>query len=237
MLAVQLVVLTLLGLLHAGLTWAPSGTHSEMLVKLFDVDREMNVPTWFSSMQWFLLASILVAVASATGGAGRGRVRAAVWGAAALVACYFSLDEVAVLHERVGTLFEELVREGGAANAPLRALLGFRSYYWPLVYAPVFLPAALGLVVVVWRDLGKARRTALLGLFVFLYAAVGLDLIEGRYGTPDHSGLPIWLFSRRVSFDIFLLEELLEMLGVALVSYAFLRHLSRISSPGRRLGD
>ena len=41
------------------------------------------------------------------------------------------------------------------------------------------------------------------------------------------------LFSRRIEFDIFLLEEMLEMLGVALLTYAFLKHLAALLSPER----
>ena len=107
---------------------------------------------------------------------------------------------------------------------------------WDLLSITIvgLLPLALLLGAFFWKRLGAARRLAALGVFVFLYGAVGLDLIEGRYGDQHHSGLTLLVASRPVRLDIFLLEEVLEMLGLALVLNAFLRHLSTLVSRARR---
>jgi hypothetical protein len=221
----QILLIALLATLHIVFTWAPPGTHNELLVRAVDVDRESNLPTWFASTQWLLLALTLAAIALVSRFCGEGRRRTVLWAVLAVSAAYFSLDEVAILHERLGTAFEEML-QASATGSPLRSILGFRSYYWILVYAPIALPAALALGVFVWRELGASRRLALLGIFVFLYAAVGLDCVEGRYGDSHHDKLPILVGSHSFAFDIFLLEETLEMLGLAFVLVAFLRHLS-----------
>jgi len=225
---VQLIAIAILGTLHAVITWAQPGAFPESAVSLVHVDREGNLPTWFSTTQWAVLGMSIAAIAIVAERAGRARSRTWMWWCCALGAFGLSADEGAAIHEHAGSLFQRAV--GSDPSSPLHFLLGFPSYYWMLVYAPLAVPAVAILVVFLWRELGSARRTALLGIFVYLCAAVGLDFIEGHYGNSEHSRMLVSVFSHPFRFDIFLVEEVLEMLGVTLVIHAFLRHLSRVAA-------
>ena len=69
------------------------------------------MPTWFASAQWMLLSLALWALAATTRWTGRSRLHTSGWVVAALLACYLSADEVGVLHERLGTVAEEIFHD------------------------------------------------------------------------------------------------------------------------------
>ena len=231
MLLAQLAAIVVLAILHAAITWAPKGTYHRLIVSLVDVDSETNLPTWFSSIQWMLLTLTLAAIAVLAHAMRRSRLVIALWTLCAAAALYFSADEVAMFHERFGTILEEALQDA-PAGSPLRALfdLNLTSYYWVMAYLPFVVPALIGGAIFFWKELGGNRRAALLGMFVFIYGAVGLDWVEGRYGTDAHTEIVLQIASRRIGFDILLLEESLEMLGVSLALYALLLHLSFLAA-------
>src|SRR6266545_5147574 len=71
----------------------------KVVMKLFDVNSENNVPTWFSSLLLFgdaLLAGLVAALVRRAGGRDAGH-----WAALAVLLSLLSLDEVASLHERL----------------------------------------------------------------------------------------------------------------------------------------
>lgn len=231
MLRGQLLLIGIVAVLHASITWAPKGTFHPLITTLFDVDHEMNLPTWFSSAQWLMLFLTLISIAVLVRVTERSRGRSALWGISALIALILSIDETAVVHERIGTILEEALEQSPRGSG-LHSMIGLHGYYWIVAYLPFVIPTVVVGAVFLWRELGPQRWTVFVGIFTFLYAAIGLDFIEGRFGTPDHTGLPLHIASRVIMVDIFLVEETLEMLGVCLVQYALLRHLSGLASRG-----
>ena len=104
----------------------------------------------------------------------------------------------------------------------------FDSYYWALVYVPIAVPIGIFLGVYFWHKLGPARIWAIGGMVVFLIGAVVLDHLEGRYGNSGHYRIEMDLLGMHFHFDIFLLEELMEMIGITMIINALLHHLSNI---------
>ena len=76
------------------------GTPFAPVTRMFDLDGESNVPTWYSSIQWFVVFAVLFGVAER-------RVSLAdrrswfLW-LLPLVFLAFSADEVVQLHEHIG---------------------------------------------------------------------------------------------------------------------------------------
>jgi hypothetical protein len=70
--------------------------------------------------------------------------------------------------------------------------------------------------------LERARR-AIAALGLYLFGAVVLDHLEGRYGTPDRA----WIHVGPLVFDGFLAEELFELIGVALLVSALFEEIAR----------
>ena len=82
--------------------------------QFFDLNREGNLPTWFSSMQWLCVAVALAGFAWRL-------VRRAESGGRPLLALTFlflcmSLDEVAQIHERLGLRSDRLLPSGTRAG-------------------------------------------------------------------------------------------------------------------------
>ncbi|MGH7586442.1 MAG: hypothetical protein ACREMH_09370, partial [Gemmatimonadales bacterium] len=73
-----------------------------VLESFFDLDREQNLPTWWSSAKLLAVALVLGATCAARRSVD-GR-RAWLLAAGAVVALGLSLDETALLHERLGVV-------------------------------------------------------------------------------------------------------------------------------------
>jgi hypothetical protein len=176
-------------------------------VRLFYVDAEANVPTWFSSTQLLLSALALGLIAAA---AWRQR-RPYAWHWTALAALFaaLSLDEAAAIHEITVAPVARALRLGGA--------LTNTAWVIPAVVVLVLLGVASRRFV---RDLRPAtRRRALVALAVAVAGAVGMELLGGYYShRHGYENLPYAMIAT--------VEELLEMLGGALFVHAWLSHLA-----------
>lgn len=190
---------------------------------------EANLGTWFSSTQLAALAAVLLALRALELHRTPGSPKARWWLFLAAGALFLSADETGRIHEMVGNLVAQAIREAEPGSLLAWPGTWYRSYAWELAYLPVALPAAVLALRFLHRELGDLGRWPLLGVAVFLLGAVGLDMLEGwtgqeRFGTvrleTDGAVLPV---------DVLLVEETLEMLGVTLVLSACLHHAARVA--------
>ncbi len=198
---------------------------------MFILGNEGTVPTWHSSMQWFC-AGVMFALFATH--ALRTGMRGALSIAALALGCMvFSIDEVAQIHERLGSVANDLM-----ADRPLRKGL-WATGLWPLV---VGIPAIVVLAITVrgTRHIFHARAPRALvlliaGFAVMLTGAVVVELGKNLlYATgPRDASLLMQV----------VVEELMEMLGGTLVvwSSASLLHAygfrlrMPIAAPQRRI--
>lgn len=220
--AVQVV----LALLHIAVVWQDDGALPGRLTRFLHLDREGNLPTWFASTQFLCLGAAFFCLYLLD----RSRVSPRghrLWAICAVGAVLLSLDEGAALHELLGTLLERVF-----AHAPegtwLKDLEAFPSYYWILIYVPFVLPVAVFLIASVAKRIGSNRYLLFAGVLIFISGALILDFLEGRYGEPDHTGLPIVLNGQSYMLDVFLIEEMFEMFGVTLVLSAIVQHVASV---------
>lgn len=182
----------------------------ESVARLFDVDEENNVPTWFSSM---LLLLVALGLHDAAQQAVRFRGRLHVMAAGFVV---LSLDETAQLHEM------------GNRAVALAAGLPDDQPLW-LLPAAILVVAALWYAVPVWRSLGPpARRLWSIGAASFVAGAIGVELIAAPYWPLEASGFVEDPGARFVYAALVSLEEGLEMLG----ALCFLLGAWRIADQG-----
>jgi len=196
---VRVLFLIALGLLAASLTgqavrFATGDGHLSGFTPKFNLDAEMNVPTWFASFLFFLAALLLVRV----GGTEEKRVRGGArrrWHSLALVFLFCSIDEVAAIHEMLVDPVRKALHAGGLLYfswvIPGMALVALLA----VVYGPLFLrlPAELR-----WNFIAAA--------VVFLAGTLGMEMLGGAYVQqhgPDHFAYA--LLSNT--------EEFLELLG------------------------
>ena len=161
-----------LGLAYVG--YFLIGHPYEPLAKLIDLDGEGNLPTWYSSIQWFGVAYLLWAFAVRH--VRRGQLRSWFLMALPLVFLLFSLDEVAQLHEHLGLLSDAVLPNGTRdSTAVSRTGLFFLFVGVPLGIVFVGLLAAV-------RPFLATRPAASMkiagGMGLFLFAAVGIDALS-----------------------------------------------------------
>lgn len=134
---------------------------------LLKVGEENNIPTWFSSVQLFTIGAVLSSIV----------VRDAFWGkvstwSLAVVPGLFillSLDEVAMIHERLGDWLK------GSADVGT----GLRTGPWVLIFVPFIGLLTVVAATIFWPYLRGRRDVVVLafvGFAVFGLSAVGLEL-------------------------------------------------------------
>jgi hypothetical protein len=175
-------------------------------VPLFYADAESSVPTWYSSMA-LLLAALLLAVIAAVKFPDRDRYRYH-WLGLALLFVGLSADEVAMFHEYPIDPLREALNAGGAL------------YYTWVIPGFAFV-SLLGLALVGFlRHLPAAtRQEMILAAALFVGGALGVEMLSGIQA--DRQGEQNLTYALIIS-----IEELLEMLGVAVFIGALLGHLA-----------
>ncbi len=180
------------------------------LVKLFYVELEMNVPTFFS-MLLLLCAALLLAFISVltTKQTGSRRIEWIV-----LTAGFFwmAFDEMIAIHDRL--------------VEPMRAILGEEKlgvFYFAWVVPAIILVLFLGVFFFkFWLQLpSKTRFAFLIAAVLYLGGAIGVEMIDGKYAEIYGTDNPIYIFLTTI-------EESLEMFGVVYFIWALLGYIADV---------
>lgn len=192
----------------------------KVLWVMFDLGAEENVPTWWASMLWMAvaMASYACHVKDARGASTPG---SRLWLLLAAIFTFASMDEVATIHEEVGTFLQwEFQHRGwfqvypeGAPDSP-----------WIVFYAPFLVAFAVWFLWLARRTLVRHRR---LGWLV----AAALACQALAIGMDYYQGMPVEreeVIAQRIGWRASLLvdatvavEETLENLGATCLLAAF----------------
>jgi hypothetical protein len=177
----------------------------ESLWKLFHLNYEGNLPSWYSSMS-LLFCAALLSIIAATKHIARNRY-ALHWKGLAIIFLALSIDEAVGFHERL--------------TVPTRAVLntgGLLHYAWVIPGAIFALGCGLAFLGLLMSLPAKTRYLFVLAGVVFVGGAIGMELLGGYidnlYGSNN------LLFSMQV-----VIEETLEMLGIWIFIYALLSYI------------
>jgi len=179
----------------------------------FDLDHEINIPTWYASMALMACALLLAMITVARKQAGARYV--IHWGLLALIFAYLSMDETAVLHEIM--------------SVPFRRRLGTRGllYFAWIIPAGVCVCAfALAYVRFLLHLPRKTARWFVLAGALYVGGALGVESIGGA--CADWYGF----YSMRYLVAM-TAEEVLEMLGIVVFLYALLEYMRLHVKPCR----
>lgn len=183
--------------------------------RLFDADREGNVPTWFSAV--LLVGIALLSLGASTLLRDRGAPLRWYWLGLAVVFTYLSLDELAGVHEELIPRLSLVVEARGALTYP-----------WTIVAAPLVAVFALVYARFLWKLPLRTAGLLLLAGAVYVGGALGLEAGGGLIVDEDGEiTLPYVLVTSA--------EEFLEMIGAALCLYAvadYARTLVHRPGPG-----
>ena len=203
-LAIVVVCLCAASVASQGVRVLSDSVHVQEATRIFKVDRESSIPTYFSALMLLAAAAALAVVARRE----RGRPYAAHWKGLAAIFLYLSVDEAVGIHE--------------LAIDPTRELPGVRGF---LLFTWV-VPAAALLVVFAlaywrfWRHLpAPLRRGLAVAGALYVGSAIGIEMIGARlhdsFGQMD------------VRYALVALaEEAGEMFAIVLLLRSLLRHLA-----------
>jgi len=173
-------------------------------VRMFSLDHEANVPSWFSSGILMLSGSLLLLI-----GLGH-RSRSEpwlLWALLALVFVFLSLDELAVIHEGLGRRFGDLLNAEGIV----------REYAWVLPYGLAAIGLGLSYLPFLFRIPARQRILVMVGGCVYILGAVGVELATSLFWNP---GELTWQYYALVT-----LEESCEMAGIAIFVLGLLEYM------------
>lgn len=190
--------------------WGPD------VARMFDLNEEANVPTWFTSSLWLIAALLAFAIFRVH--RDRGYPNAAYWIGMAPLFLFLSIDEAGKIHETIG-------------SALGRHLKGFAilDYTFAWVFFGLALLFSVGLIYLrfLLRLERRARTLFFISAGLYVTGAVIIESIDAAVGSGTIEAFP-W---GQTWHRMILYEELLEMIGVILLIHALLRVLALEKPP------
>jgi hypothetical protein len=179
------------------------------LVPLFDLERELNAPSFFSTLL-LLTAAGVTAVIYVLEKRER-TARYMMWAVLATGFLYMAFDEAFSVHDRYWGPFARSLFSGVKFS-------GFFQFAWVVIGIP--LVAALGLLFAPFlRSLStQVRRRFIVAAVVFLFGAIVVEMISAYWSVTVGSVVGYKLIAG--------VEETLEMGGIVLFIRAAMLHLA-----------
>lgn len=181
------------------------------LVNLVNLDRENNIPTWYSSTALFVnsvLMGLVGWVKRHDGGS-----YAKHWLALAGILLLLSIDEAASMHEKTSFIAEKLLDWAG--------LMSDYLYYGWVIFGIAAVTIVGSLYLKFLMDLPKeTMRWFLLAGFLYVGGAIGFELLEAKVFVVENKETMTFML-------LAVVEEGMEMFGVVASIYATLSYMNR----------
>jgi uncharacterized BrkB/YihY/UPF0761 family membrane protein len=193
------------------------------LFQLFNLDREKNIPTYFSSVLLLLAASLLYFIAIAN--KKQGEHDYLYWIGLAAVFVFLSIDEFTVLHERLITPIKTRLNTSGLLHFAWVIPGGGFVVIMMLIYRRFTLNLPK-----------RIKRMTIIAGLIYVAGAIGVEMIGGYYRELHEQ--------RDITYEfITTCEESMEMIGIMIFVYALMSYIDlrlsnltlRISSSKQRL--
>ena len=178
------------------------------LVPLFDLNTELNIPSFFQSTTMGF-AALAAWLAFSRDRNSDQQARAIYWLGLVFIFSFMALDETMSIHERFIIPFRRIFDTQG-----------FLWYAWVIAYAP----AALIIGALYWSFAANlpspVGRELAIATVVYVSGAIGAEMIGGQYAFSVENGEQTFVYGL-----LYTLEELLEMVGFALFLVAICDYL------------
>lgn len=180
------------------------GKPFNQITRLLMLDGEMNIPTWYSSVQLFCVAVLFGIFAIRNTDRS---VRSWILLLFPFIFLVFSIDEVSCVHEWLGKKSDVLLPAGDRKDTFFR----LTGIWFFVVGIPVFL-GCMQVLSSFRRYFAISRnvfRKMMIGMFIFFGGAIGVEVLSNL---PERDSLG-WVME-----NIF--EEGMEMVGVTVLFWA-----------------
>ncbi|TAI47994.1 hypothetical protein [Flagellimonas allohymeniacidonis] len=174
---------------------------------LFDLNSEDNLPTLYATLSLFLSAFLLFYIAQSSSNP---KSKKNLWLLLCFIFIFLGFDEMFSFHE----VLMELIRSHFEVG-------GYLYFAWVIPYGiavivlgVLYLPFLLNLPK-------KIRLLFVLSGLIFVFGALGIELFEGKHYEVNGEDFRFAVF--------YTIEEVLEMLGIALFIYSLLIYISSYS--------
>ncbi len=176
-------------------------------IKMLDFDYEHNLPAFYSSVAILFCAALLWCISTE-----KLQTRDPFklhWCVLAIIFTYLGIDEALALHEKVGDFFDGL---------DLVKSEGFLYFAWVIPYSAIMI-----LFVMFYAKFVLALPRQSMILFVgsgglFVGGAMGVEVFSAREAD-------LYGYDSIVYHVLYTIEELCEMIGMALFCFALLRYI------------
>lgn len=185
------------------------GYHSAWeFVPTFDFNQEKNFPAFYSSAVILLCAYILWKISNLVNE--KAQSNSIYWKGMSIIFIFLALDEFYSIHEEIGRLADGVFEYGAAG--------GFLTHGMTFVYLIIFGLISLLFVRFFFRLPKKTRIQFVVAGVVFVFGAVVMEIIGGKYlFETDGEEDIIYTF-------LYTIEESLEMYGMILFVAALTRY-------------
>ncbi|MDM9630304.1 hypothetical protein [Robiginitalea aurantiaca] len=175
------------------------------IIYFFDFDHEGNLPTFYSSLA-LLSSGLLLFIISYFHKTNR--LEHFQWKGLAFIFVFLSIDEITMIHEQLWMPTHKLFNT-----------TGLLYYAWYIPYGILLLILLFIYSKFLMRLPKKIRWLFILSGFVFVFGAIGIESVSGYYDELHGQ-------ENLVFYIICTVEELFEMVGVAIFIYALLLYIS-----------
>lgn len=179
----------------------------ELYSAFFTVNAEGIVPTVFSMLGLMFCAVLLAVIGWSTRSAGQSGAR--LWSALGAVFLFLAVDEGFEIHERLNDRFRD------AFDAS-----GWLLHAWVIPYAALLVVFLIVYARFTWRLPERTRRLFVAAGVLYIAGAVGMELVGSKI--TDDLGTDTVAYAAAST-----MEEVFELSGIVLFSYALLSHLQR----------
>jgi len=183
----------------------PMNSPQMMVVRLFWLDTEANLPTLFQSLMLLSSSCLSIIVASFTRLAGNRDVTH--WKFMSFIFLYLAIDESAHIHETISELMTLMHRTS------------FDTLGWLIVGIPGVLIFAIVYIPFLMHLPPRTGRRILLSGAIFIAGTIGLELIGQHYAITHGKENAIY-------GSLATAEECLEMISIAIFIYTLLDYLN-----------
>ncbi len=202
--------------------------------RIFNIAREVSIPTWFSSLQLFIIGCMMWLISLRKSLGSFRKFNVICWGLAGSFFIFLSIDDAAKVHERLGHIFKHNFLEVHSSHGSFLAtfiLDLFPSFGWHLIIAPIYAIFGLLIIFFILHELSSKNLRFLFLLAICMFTlACGIDYVEGLDGVLD----TIWNITELKKYTIThyskVIEEFLEMTGATIIIYVCISYFVNITN-------